>query len=271
MFFSFIFLGIILIAISFFSAILGLGGGVFYTPIQVLFGKSVHASAGNSLLFIMVASFCASITYKRIKCIDWHLAIVLMIGAGLCSFCGGYISSFIPDSIVFPLLIACLFISAMSMGLAKWIHPLLHNNRFLRPKRFLWHRHIDHIQYQIPYLVLIPVTMIIGLLSGVLGIGGGALFIPLFIVVFNIPSRIAVGTNSIMLFSTSLMGFIGHILSAHWVPTTHLALAPLIGLGAIVGAFHMKRLNSRLFQPLFSIMTILAGIVVLIKWISTVQ
>ena len=78
-----------LMIVAAFAALVGIGGGVLYTPLQVLYGIDIHSAAANSLFLIVILSLSATVTYRRAQRIDWQLAFVLEIFTVAGGFAGG--------------------------------------------------------------------------------------------------------------------------------------------------------------------------------------
>jgi len=73
-------------------SMLGQGGGVLYTPIQVFFGIGFHEAATTSLFLIMMTSFSATLVFRKASRVDWPLAIVLESVTTLGGLVGGLAS-----------------------------------------------------------------------------------------------------------------------------------------------------------------------------------
>lgn len=99
-------------------SILGQGGGVLYTPIQVWAGIDFHVAATTSLFLIM--SLSASIVFPKAKKIDWPLVLVLESSTTLGGFSGGLWSNHFSAktlSVLFAILVAvaaCFMIRLVS-------------------------------------------------------------------------------------------------------------------------------------------------------------
>ena len=74
-------------------------------------------------------------------------------------------------------------------------------------------------------------TLFIGVLTGLFGIGGGALMTPLMLIVFRFPPHVAVGTSMMMIFFSSVMSSVGHIVQGHvaWGYSIALIISSIIG------------------------------------------
>ena len=89
----------------------------------------------------------------------------------------------------------------------------------------------ENIRYSVPPLFAFITTLFIGLLTGLFGIGGGALMTPLMLIVFRFPPHVAVGTSMMMIFFSSVMSSIGHIFQGHvaWGYSIILIISSVIG------------------------------------------
>lgn len=79
----------LMFAVATVFSMLGQGGGVLYTPIQVFFGIDFHIAATTSLFLIMTTSLSATLVFRKAKKVDWPLAIVLESATTLGGFIGG--------------------------------------------------------------------------------------------------------------------------------------------------------------------------------------
>jgi Sulfite exporter TauE/SafE len=88
----FAFFYLVMFAISAVFSSLGVGGGVLYTPAQLLFGIEFHTAASTSLFLIMVTSLSATLVFRKAATVDWPLAIVLETSTTFGAFLGGLYS-----------------------------------------------------------------------------------------------------------------------------------------------------------------------------------
>ena len=68
----------------------------------------------------------------------------------------------------------------------------------------------DHPERKIPIAVLALISLVIGAMTGIFGIGGGFLAIPVLVLVFHVPQNKAAGTSLLIIALNSLTSFIGH-------------------------------------------------------------
>ena len=127
-------------------------------------------------------------------------------------------------------------------------------------KRFgYWRRTYGEHSYVVNLWLAIPITAMVGLVAGAVGISGGSFKVPLMVLLCGVPVRIAVGTSSAMVAVTALMGFIGHTAGGHFNPAwaTPVAIAAVVG-GLLGGKFAMKTKPKQL-KKLFAVTTLAAA------------
>ena len=78
--------------------------------------------------------------------------------------------------------------------------------------------------------------LVAGLVSGLVGVGGGILKVPMMVLLLGIPIEIAVGSSALMVGITAAAGFAGHVANGHWDWRTSVALALAVFLGGQVGS-----------------------------------
>lgn len=224
---------LIIFATSVVFSMVGLGGGAIYTPIQVWFGVDFHVAATTSLFLIMVTSISATIVFHKAEKIDWPLAWCFESVTAVGGFLGGYFSDQFSNEILTIIFSSIVAVSGVIM---------LSN---LTPARFQYHPH-KHFYvwrrklYNEEYYINVPLALIVGFIagacSGLLGIGGGMLKIPLMVMLLGVPMDIAIGTSAFMVGVTSLGGFTGHALKGHFDAETSLLLALFVFIGGQIGS-----------------------------------
>jgi len=215
------------------AALLGQGGGVLYTPVQIFFGIKFHTAATSSLFLIMVTSLSATLVFRKASKIDWPLAIVLESVTAW----GGLMGALVSDRFSEALL------SAIFAGVAAFAAVFMiweFRTRSVCPplKRgwAYWHRRFGERVYCVNLFVALPLAFVAGGISGLLGIGGGVLKVPLMVLLLGIPMDVAVGSSGFMVGLTAAGGFAGHAAIGHWDWRTSLILAGAVFVGARLGA-----------------------------------
>ena len=226
-------LAVLMFLVAVVFSMLGQGGGVLYTPIQVWAGIHFHVAATTSLFLIMVMSLSASIVFRKANKIDWPLVLVLESNTALGGFVGGLWSGRFTGgtlSVMFALLVV---IAAYFMIRTFDIDRSCEQQR---QSPFLWHRQLGDEAYCVNLAIALPISFAAGVASGMVGVGGGILKVPMMVLLFGIPMDIAVGSSSLMVGITALGGFAGHVTNGHWDWRTSLVLAAAVFVGGQIGS-----------------------------------
>jgi uncharacterized membrane protein YfcA len=242
---------VILAILMFLTAIIfsmvGLGGGVLYTPLQIWAGIDFHEAVTTSLFLIMVVSVSASLVYRQADRIDWPLAVTLEAATICGGFAGGLLSTAIPYAVLGMLLAFVVAFAGVTM-----IRPMSRAKPLASrtSTRFHWARQLGDHRYQVNLLVALPLSFGAGLISGLVGVGGGFLKIPMMVLLFGIPIEIAVGSSALMIGITAAGGFAGHWMNGHWNWRASMLLAAAVFVGGQIGSrislnlsdLHLKRI-----------------------------
>ncbi len=242
-----ILIGIFLLA-SILFAMLGIGGGVLYTPLQLyLLNISVQEAVANSLFIIIFASISAVSVYRKNKKVDYTLGIILETSTAAGAFTAGYVSEFIPESIIL-----------LTLGVVLMIVSYLMIKGWGINRHMEWHAHFmvmkrnfNGEEYSIPMIIAVPVTFLAGSVAGLCGIAGGTIKVPLMVLLLGIPMDIAVGTSSFMIGITSFFGLIGHLMHAHLMIKIALPLALAVLIGGNIGARIAVKTSSTKLKKIF--------------------
>jgi len=229
--FAFFYLVMFLIA-SVFSA-LGQGGGVLYTPVQLFFGIEFHTAATTTLFLIMAMSLSATLVFRKAAMVDWPLAIVLESSTTLGAFLGGLFSGHFSGKFLIYLFSGVIAIAAFFM--VK--HFEIQNRCGEKPGGFFrWRRGIGSETYCVNLALALPIAFVAGVVSGLVGVSGGILKVPMLVLLFGVPMNIAVGSSAFMVGLTASGGFLGHLAAGHFDWKIALVLIPGIFLGGQIGA-----------------------------------
>ncbi len=253
---------IIFLIISILLSSVGIGGGIFYVPIFLFLGYNYPEAATTSLFLITITGFSAFTRFRKEKMVDWKLAVVMETFTDLGAFTGGLLAAKFHPFILKIILGVLLIIAAYFMAIPKTnkkstIHLL---NNF-----GLWHRQFHGYQYSISLPLIIPTTFIVGFLAGMLGIAGGVFKIPIMILWFNIPAKIAIATSSLMVSLTGLMGLAGHLTHTHIDWQLAIILGITVFIGGQIGSRISIKLPEKKVTLVLSIVTGVIGAFMIIK------
>ena len=190
---------LVIIPISFIigvaSSFFGIGGGVLAIPtIYMLYPEMpYHSILGTSLLMILFNSIRNTLTFLQRgqkPCLKILLPLILSIFVGV--WIGGSFAMNLDGNTLKKILGAYLLISAVKA--------------FIPNKKQIDENHWKHLCEKMQYSKGLFTGLIVGSLSTLTGVGGGAILIPLYIMIYKLPMKlISLYSNSVMFF-TSLGG-----------------------------------------------------------------
>jgi len=181
-----------LLAGSFIGAVLGFvgaGGAMLSVPILMYgFGFDPKLATTAALAVVFLAALSGAIPKARKKQILYRDAFIIS-GIGLITNFGfASIADKLPDSLITTGFAGVLILAGFSM---------------LRPPR------LEEFK-RMPIPVLILMSLLIGSMTGLFGIGGGFLAIPVLVIFFGTPQAVAAGTSLLIIATNSLISFLGH-------------------------------------------------------------
>ncbi len=253
-------MGIIVLVISVFMAMVGKGGGNFYVLAMVLVGISMHEAASTSQLIMLCTSAASMIIFAKNKKVDWKLALIIDPPTDIMAFFGGYFAGKL-QGITLKLMFAILLV-----GVSIFMFIRIKEKPLVQKKRFgYWNRTYGKYKYTVNLWMTLPITAIVGFFAGATGISGGAFKIPLMVMLCGIPMEIAVGTSSAMVAVTALTGLIGHSLNGNFNPELAMPLAVVGIIGGIIGGKFAIKSKPRYLKRIFALTNLAAGIMMIIN------
>jgi uncharacterized protein len=233
-------------AIGLSLGLLGGGGSILTVPALVYFiGQSPHAAVTTSLAIVGANSLMGASFHRAQGTLDWTVALVFGGAGMLVAYFASGISKMLPPAV---LLIAFALLMLV-IGVVMLVRRKSVDNA-PRAARPLW--------------VVLASGAGVGLLTGVLGVGGGFLIVPALVMLVGLPMQAAVGTSLIVIAMNSLAGLAGH-LSAEPFNIVLTLVFTLAGLaGTFAGAQLSKRLPAQKLQKAFAWFVIALAIFLLV-------
>ena len=176
------------------SGLFGVGGGFILVPLLVLVQVPIHLAVGTSLGYVTCTSLSGSWKHIRNKNVHLQSATFLIIVASLILVSVGvHINEALPPqhlTVAFAILLFC------TVGY------------FFYKRRLKIAAETDHGVEAISshWAANLALGAVIGLLSGVFGVGGGFLLVPALVLILNMPIKLAVGTSLFVIIFLVLSG-----------------------------------------------------------------
>lgn len=249
--------GVLGAAAGLLGGLLGLGGGLVIMPMLIFaFGRQGIApeiimplALGTSMASIVFTSASSTLAHRRAGSVDWNIVKGLTPGILIGTFCVARVTPYLPVAFLKGFFVLFLLYVAVKMLL----------NRKPQPSRHL------------PgFAGLSAMGMLIGAVSGLVGIGGGSLSVP-FMIRNNVSMHTAVGTSAAVGFPIAVAGSLGYVWGGLGTPDLpawslgYLYLPALLGillistLTAPVGARLAHRLPVPLLKRIFACFLLLVA------------
>lgn len=243
--------------------LIGTGSGTLTIPALIyLFGVDVVPATAYALFIGGLTSAVGSISYIRNKLI--HIKTV--ISFGLSSIIGvlftrSYIIPNIPENIMNingivvtkDLFIITFF--AILMSIASY--SMIKKTKESEVK--------EHRKLKINYPLIAIEGLIVGIITGLVGTGGGFLIVPTLVILLKLPMKEAVGTTLLIIAAKSLIGFLGepNIAGMDWKLLISVVSCTISGV--LIGTFLSRRIDGRKLKPFFGWVLLILGICIIIK------
>jgi uncharacterized membrane protein YfcA len=258
-------------ATGFFSGLLGVGGGFIMIPLLTVMGVPIHTAVGTCLAFVACASLIGLVQHVRQGSIDPLVALILTLPAALmANLAAGF------SNLLAPRVLHGLF-GALLVGILLMYHfsPGSRSPRTVSAARALplrWYvlqrqRIVGDTPYQYDFHIIKAVFsgMFTGTLTGLFGIGGGVLLVPLAIVVLHMPVRVTAGTSLAVFILPSVVGAfthwrLGNVDVGLWLP---LVVAGIVG--SYIGARCVIRVPPARLKYVFLLLVSAGAVFMMLK------
>ena len=235
-------------AAGFAGSLLGLGGGFIVVPaLTLLYGMDMRSAVGVSLIAVIATSSGSSVTYLKKTISNLELAAFLEISTVIGAVTSVFVADHISPSLLFIGFSAVLVVSSMLM-LKKTYQKATFGteHKFASPKGFhVRGEYLDHDGERVAYVTRrnwlgFGISGIAGLISGLLGVGGGVIKVPTMNLVMGVPIKAATATSNLMVGMTAATSAI-LMFARGEIP---LQISALVAIGVFIGA----RAGSRQLQ-----------------------
>ncbi len=219
------------------SGFFGIGGGIIMIPLLVyLVGVELKAATAMSMVQIVFSSISGTLFNYFQKTINFKYSAYFGVSAAAFSFLGSYLTKYIPN-----LAIKIIYLFAVTAALILF---------FLRRKI----ENKNLAGSEVRFYKIMPVGAVAGFTAGLLGVGGGFIFVPALLFFCSLPIKIAVGTSLGAIIFVSIPGVIGKVISVDF----DVVLAIAIGIGAVggskLGTYLNRKVNSKIIRIFFALL-----------------
>jgi len=248
-----------------FGTLIGAGGGFILVPVLLLLypHESPDVITSISLAVVFFNSLSGSISYSRLKRIDYKSGIILAVATIPGSIVGSIITSYVPRNTFNEIFGVIMIIMGVLLVLKKENGK---NNCGEIKKNYISRTVIDSdkIKYVYSYnpVLGIAISVVVGFLSSFLGIGGGIIHVPALVNLLNFPVHIATATSHFILVMMSFTGSLVHLFDGTLTKGILKIAALAIGVifGAPIGASLSKKLKGQIIIKSLAVALALSGV-----------
>ncbi|WP_159946286.1 sulfite exporter TauE/SafE family protein [Rhizobium sp. 18065] len=245
-------------AVGFLSGMFGVGGGFLITPLLIFYNIPPVVAVATGANQVVASSVSGAITHFRRGSLDMKLGIVLLIGGLAGATIGVVIFSWLRRLGQLDLIISLLYvvflgtvgglmlveslramrrasrnetISLKRPGQHNWVHRLPFKMRFKKSKIYL------------SVIPLLALGFAIGILTSIMGVGGGFIMVPAMIYLLRIPTNVVVGTSLFQIIFTTAYTT---IVQAATNFSVDIVLAFVLMVAGVIGAQYGVRVGQKL-------------------------
>ncbi|WP_249871193.1 sulfite exporter TauE/SafE family protein [Oceanobacillus saliphilus] len=260
---------------AFVGSMMGLGGGIILVP-ALLFMSSIsegfawatpQAIVGISLITMVVTALSSTLAYAKGKRVDYKTGFLFLIGSIPGGVLGSWLNQFI-DSQSFLMYFGILMIGISLLFFIK--RQPSSKQRFTGDERGVrtFELYGETFRYRVSIPIAFILSLLVGTLSGLFGIGGGSIMVPAMILLFGFPAHVATATSMFMIFFVSIVGASTHIALGHIAWAYVLFFIPGSWIGGRLGAKVNQMLPGKTLELALRVLLVFIGLRMIYQGLS---
>jgi uncharacterized membrane protein YfcA len=240
-----------------FGAILGLGGGIIVVPALTLaLGIDIRYAIGASIVSVIATSSGAAAGYVRDRLTNLRVAMLLEIATTTGAISGAFVAGIVGGRWLFILFGVLIGYSAIAMLRKREEHATTASPDALADRLNLHGTYADPVTGPRPYRVShtrlgLFLMYVAGMVSGLLGIGSGALKVPAMDLAMGLPIKVSTATSNFMIGVTAAASAGVYFARGDIDPFVAGPVAAGVVIGATAGSLLLKRVPSHLLRQVF--------------------
>ena len=226
--------------------LLGGGGSILTVPLLAyVAGMDAKPAIATSLLVVGVTSAIGAITHARAHRVRWRVAALFGVAAMAGAYAGGMLARFVPGTVLMVAFAVIMIAAAVAMLRGRKDMSAFEGNQ------------------RLPIVKITALGTSVGVISGLVGAGGGFLLVPALALLAGLPMSLAVGTSLVVISMQSFAGFAGHLATEHidWRLAAMVTAAAV--LGALIGGRLIAFVDANTLRKLFGWFVLLMASVML--------
>lgn len=221
--------------------LIGAGGAILAVPgLVAILGLSATAATTSSIIIVGSAALAGALRRRNTGTVDVKIGLTFSAIGIFGNFLGTLLLRVIPENLIMIIFALLMFGAGYAMCCRENPQPTAE-----KPK---WQ------------LVVIAATFV-GILTGLLGIGGGFLIVPALILFLKVPTKVAAGTSLVAITANSLIAFVLRYEFWNQIPVAEVAVFTISAISASLLLTPVAgKLNAKAMQKIFSVVIVLVAI-----------
>ncbi len=236
---------ILAIAVGLSLGLLGGGGSILTVPLLTyVAGMDPKEAIAASLFVVGTTSILSTLTHARMGNVQWRTGLIFGAASMAGAFIGGLAGGHIPSVILMLAFAAMMIATAIAM---------------LRGRR----KREAVEQEKLPLGKILLEGLVVGLVTGLVGAGGGFLVVPALALLGGLSMPVAVGTSLLVISMKSFAGLAGYLTTVSLDWPLVLSVTGMALIGALIGARLTKVVPEQALRKGFGVFVLLMGVFVL--------
>jgi len=250
-----------------FGSVLGIGGGLFIIPSLTLFlGTSLQVAIATSIVAVIATSLGGGNVYLRQHIADLRLGLLLALATAPSAVIGALLATHVGSRLLAGIFALVLLLSAYRMAAsargparqldanAVDVTPASEGRSLLHFRTQYRETNGEIVLYQVRRVGTgVATSTLAGLISGLLGVGGGIVQVPVMNLIMKVPIKVATTTSTYIIGITAMAGAFVYYNHRPSFVDPALAIPVTIGVfvGASVGSSVLGRISQRALRNTF--------------------
>ncbi len=246
-------IGALFIGIS--LGLMGSGGSILTVPVLVyLFGQEEKVAIAGSLAIVGTIALAGGLAYLKNKLVNWKTLALLGLPSMFSTYLGALLAAHISGIVQLIIFSFIMFIAAISMFKNNQNQEIIHSPQTNK---------------------IVASGLLVGIITGIVGVGGGFLIVPALVIMGGLPMRSAIATSLFIIAINSYTGFIKYylILKQHNTSLDWYIILLVAGIGVVgtfVGKFICHKVPQKKLKRYFAYFLIIMAVFILYKEVPKV-
>ena len=243
--------------------LIGGGGSILTVPVLVyILGVNPVLATAYSLFVVGSTSLVGAATYMRKGLVNYKTALVFAVPSFIAVF---LTRKFLVPALPDPLFTVGEAIITKNIGIMVFfaLIMLAASYSMITTKKCVDCDEDEPVAFNFPMIAL--EGSVVGLITGIVGAGGGFLIIPALVLLAKLPMKMAVGTSLLIIAAKSLIGFLGDLSTQTIDWQMLLIFTSLSIVGIFIGSALSKKINEKILKTGFGWFVLVMGIYIITK------